>query len=42
MDEETISLIKKLNYRDIAVYQAAVERFELQMEVLDEYTSGSL
>ena len=37
MDDETIKLILKLNNRDRAVYQAAVERFELQMEVLDEY-----
>jgi len=37
MDEETINMILKLNNRDKAVYQAAVERFDLQMEVLKEY-----
>ena len=36
MDEETISLIQRLNNRDVAVYKAAVERFELQNEVLRE------
>jgi hypothetical protein len=40
MDDETINLILKLNNRDRAVYQAAVERFELQMEVLEEYRSS--
>lgn len=42
LDEETIALIKKLNNRDVAVYKAAVERFELQEEVLSEYRTGSL
>lgn len=42
LDDETISLIEKLNNRDVAVYKAAVERFELQIEVLDEYRSGNL
>ncbi|KAL3799772.1 LOW QUALITY PROTEIN: hypothetical protein HJC23_010422, partial [Cyclotella cryptica] len=37
LDDEIIHLILKLNNRDMAVYQAAVERFELQMEVLEEY-----
>ena len=40
MDDETISLIKKLSNRDVAVYKAAVERFELQEEVLEEYRAG--
>jgi hypothetical protein len=39
MDDETIQLILKLNNRDRAVYQAAVERFEIQQEVLQEYKS---
>jgi len=42
MDDETISLIKKLSNRDVAVYRAAVERFELQMEVLGEYWTGTI
>lgn len=42
LDEETIALIEKLNNRDVAVYKAAVERFELQQEVLDEYRNGYL
>jgi len=42
LDEETISLIKKLNNRDVAVYKAAVERFELQQEVLAEFNNGLL
>lgn len=42
LDDETIALIEKLNHRDVAVYKAAVERFELQMEVLNEYRSGYL
>lgn len=42
LDNETIALIEKLNNRDVAVYKAAVERFELQMEVLDEYRGGYL
>lgn len=42
LDEETIALIKKLSNRDVAVYNAAVERFEVQMEVLGEYRDGSL
>ena len=42
LDDETIALIEKLNHRDVAVYKAAVERFDLQMEVLDEYRSGNL
>lgn len=37
MDDYTISLIKKLSNRDVAVYKAAVERFEIQMEVLEEF-----
>jgi len=37
IDEETLSLIKKLNMRDLAVYKAAVERFAIQNEVLTEY-----
>ena len=36
MDDETIDLILKLNKRDMAVYQAAVERFDVQTEVLKE------
>jgi hypothetical protein len=36
MDDETIDLILKLNNRDRAVYQAAMERFDIQMEVLKE------
>ena len=42
LDDETIYWIKKLNNRDVAVYKAAVERFNAQMEVLGEYRSGSL
>ncbi|KAL7532440.1 hypothetical protein ACHAXR_004622 [Thalassiosira sp. AJA248-18] len=42
LDNETISLIKKLNKRDVAVYKAAVERVVLQQEVLEEYRVGSL
>lgn len=42
MDEETIFLINKLTARDMAVYKAAVERFELQQEVLEEFWDGSL
>lgn len=42
LDDETKHLIMKLNYRDMAVYKAAVERFELQMEVLQEYKDGEL
>lgn len=42
MDEETIHLIKKISARDMAVYQAAVERFELQQEVLTEFWNGTL
>ncbi|KAL7467559.1 hypothetical protein ACHAXS_007813 [Conticribra weissflogii] len=37
MDDYTISLVKKLSNRDVAVYKAAVERFEIQMEVLEEF-----
>ncbi len=40
LDNETIALIEKLNNRDVAVYKAAVERFELQMEVLAEFRDG--
>lgn len=40
LDDEIIHLIKKLNNRDVAVYKAAVERFELQMEVLEEYRAS--
>jgi len=42
MDDETVQLILKLNNRDMAVYQAAVERFELQMEVLEEYKASTI
>jgi len=42
MDAETIFLINKLTARDMAVYKAAVERFELQQEVLEEFWDGSL
>ena len=42
LDDETKEWIMKLNRRDMAVYKAAVERFELQMEVLQEYKDGSL
>ena len=42
MDEETIALIKKLSNRDVALYKAAKERFELQLEVLSEYRDRSL
>ena len=42
LDDETIFLIKQLNMRDVAVYKAAVERFELQQEVLEEYAAGLL
>jgi len=42
LDDETIALIRKLSARDVAVYEAAVERFELQNEVLEEYRNGSL
>mmetsp|Transcript_1309 Transcript_1309/g.2006 ORF Transcript_1309/g.2006 Transcript_1309/m.2006 type:complete len:359 (+) Transcript_1309:400-1476(+) len=42
MDEETIFLINKLTARDMAVYKAAVERFELQQAVLKEFWDGSL
>lgn len=40
LDDETKEWIMKLNRRDMAVYKAAVERFELQMEVLQEYKDG--
>ena len=39
LDDRTISLIRKLNRRDEAVYRAAVERFEIQEEVLAEVKS---
>jgi hypothetical protein len=42
LDDETKEWIMKLNRRDMAVYKAAVERFELQMEVLQEYNDGNL
>jgi hypothetical protein len=42
LDDETKEWIMKLNSRDMAVYKAAVERFELQMEVLQEYKDGTL
>jgi len=42
LDDETKELIMKLNSRDMAVYKAAVEKFELQMEVLQEYKDGNL
>merc|ERR1712086_584091 len=42
LDDETIHLINTLTARDMAVYQAAVERFALQNEVLEEYRNGSL
>eukprot|EP00804_Cyclotella_cryptica_P029106 CCRYP_005283-RA/>CCRYP_005283-RA protein AED:0.21 eAED:0.21 QI:0/0.66/0.5/1/0.33/0.25/4/85/927 len=42
LDDEIIHLILKLNNRDMAVYQAAVERFELQMEVLEEYRASRI
>mmetsp|Transcript_15740 Transcript_15740/g.22381 ORF Transcript_15740/g.22381 Transcript_15740/m.22381 type:complete len:831 (+) Transcript_15740:30-2522(+) len=42
LDDETKEMIMKLNNRDMAVYKAAVERFELQMEVLQEYKDGKL
>jgi hypothetical protein len=41
MDDETVALILKLNNRDKAVYKAAVERFELQLEVIQEYLEWS-
>ncbi|KAL7449629.1 hypothetical protein ACHAWC_001674, partial [Mediolabrus comicus] len=40
LDDETKEWIMKLNKRDMAVYKAAVERFEIQMEVLQEYKDG--
>jgi hypothetical protein len=40
LDDETKEWIMKLNKRDMAVYKAAVERFEMQMEVLQEYKDG--
>ena len=42
LDDETKELIMKLNSRDMAVYKAAVEIFELQMEVLQDYKDGNL
>jgi hypothetical protein len=42
LDDETKEWIMKLNSRDMAVYKAAVEKFELQMEVLQEYKDGNL
>lgn len=42
LDNETEALIMKLSNRDVAVYKAAKERFELQQEVLEEYEAGSL
>merc|ERR1719253_2209469 len=42
LDDETIHLIHTLTARDMAVYKAAVERFDLQNEVLEEYRNGSL
>ncbi|KAL9185518.1 hypothetical protein ACHAXT_003295 [Thalassiosira profunda] len=42
MDEETIALVKSLNSRDMAVYAAALERFAIQQEVLEEYRAGAL
>lgn len=39
VDEEALYWIKQLNMRDLAVYKAAVERFEIQQEVLKEYRS---
>lgn len=42
MDDETINLILKLNNRDRAVYAAAVERFQIQQEVLEEYKANKM
>ena len=42
LDDETTQWIMKLNSRDMAVYRAAVERFGLQMEVLQEYKEGNI
>ncbi|KAL7536860.1 hypothetical protein ACHAXR_007437 [Thalassiosira sp. AJA248-18] len=37
VDDETLHWIKELNTRDLAVYKAASERFDIQQEVLKEY-----
>ena len=37
VDEDALKLIRELNMRDLAVYKAAVERFDLQKEVIQEY-----
>ena len=42
LDDEMIHLINTITSRDMAVYRAAMERFELQNEELEEYRNGSL
>ncbi|EJK67498.1 hypothetical protein THAOC_11462 [Thalassiosira oceanica] len=37
MDDETIELVHRISNRDVAVYRAAQERFEIQQEVLREF-----
>lgn len=37
VDEDALKLIEELNMRDLAVYKAALERFDLQNEVIREY-----
>jgi len=37
MDDETIELVSRISNRDVAVYKAAQERFEIQQEVLREF-----
>jgi hypothetical protein len=37
VDAEALQWINKLNMRDTAVYRAAVERFAIQQEVIEEY-----
>ena len=37
MDDETIELVRRISSRDVAVYKAAQERFEIQQEVLREF-----
>lgn len=41
LDEGTVKLIEEMNARDKAVYDAAVEIWELQREILDELTTSS-
>ena len=40
VDEEALYWIKQLNMRDLAVYKAAIEKFDIQHEVIAEYHAG--